>query len=485
MGAVLCTECPTGRFFNETAASVCEPCAIGSLQPLQGQIECPLCPTGQHQPATAQVICAPCLEGKFASRVGTVQCDACLPGTFQDLQYGTICSECPAGRAESDSNSVECSICAPGTFTSNSSAIECTSCPAGSYQSVSGRTSCQLCPVGTFSSIAAFDCQPCAPRTANPFEGAASCLGCALNAVSNDKRTTCFCEEGFYSLTPEPGSAGANAGILCLKCPDGSVCDSVGVSFETLTTKDGWWRQDNSSLEFYRCILPEHCEGGRESECGANREGPVCANCKDGFTSSTGISPCEPCPSQGESIGMTIFFLLLIVLVLLCMYAIVLRGDAALMLAVKREDEQSIRWDEEFDDEQDAAAGLLNAHKAKQLLRKHPSFTFKLKIIVGWLQILTNLAFVLDVPWPRLYQTFIQLFDVVNFEFINFQSISCVQRIDFYFKFVLVTTVPIVLSLFIVLVFFVPRHVLYKCRLARQTTAEDKQSVKLAQKRTL
>lgn len=32
--------------------------------------------------------------------------------------------------------------------------------------------------------------------------------------------------------------------------------------------------------------------------------------------------------------------------------------------------------------------------------RARPNFTYKLKIILGFMQIATNLQFVVDVPWP-------------------------------------------------------------------------------------
>lgn len=39
---------------------------------------------------------------------------------------------------------------------------------------------------------------------------------------------------------------------------------------------------------------------------------------------------------------------------------------------------------------------------------------FKLKILIGFLQIATNLAFVVDIPWPRHYISFINTFNLVR-----------------------------------------------------------------------
>jgi hypothetical protein len=51
---------------------------------------------------------------------------------------------------------------------------------------------------------------------------------------------------------------------------------------------------------------------------------------------------------------------------------------------------------------------------SKKKTRHKPNFTFKLKIIIGFLQIGTNLAFVANVPWPTYYVKFIKTFDIVR-----------------------------------------------------------------------
>jgi hypothetical protein len=50
---------------------------------------------------------------------------------------------------------------------------------------------------------------------------------------------------------------------------------------------------------------------------------------------------------------------------------------------------------------------------------------FKLKIIVGFLQITTNLSFVVEVPWPAYYRSFLDLFSFVNLDFLPWQSLGC------------------------------------------------------------
>ena len=39
--------------------------------------------------------------------------------------------------------------------------------------------------------------------------------------------------------------------------------------------------------------------------------------------------------------------------------------------------------------------------------RRAPNITYKIKIIVSFFQIATNMPFILDVDWPSHFQTFI------------------------------------------------------------------------------
>jgi hypothetical protein len=50
----------------------------------------------------------------------------------------------------------------------------------------------------------------------------------------------------------------------------------------------GWWRSSPNTLTFYQCLLPKDCVGGRNSTCGPNRKGPICAVCEPGFAEALG-----------------------------------------------------------------------------------------------------------------------------------------------------------------------------------------------------
>ena len=56
---------------------------------------------------------------------------------------------------------------------------------------------------------------------------------------------------------------------------------------------------------------------------------------------------------------------------------------------------------------------------------------YKLKIIVSFLQVVTNMAFVLDLEWPAGFQSFISFFSFINLDFVPWQSVGCVAVIDY------------------------------------------------------
>ena len=63
---------------------------------------------------------------------------------------------------------------------------------------------------------------------------------------------------------------------VCEPCPDGADCRRSNVTFDTLGSMPGYWRNSNESLTFYRGRVSVYCEGGTHSTCRGNRDGPLC-----------------------------------------------------------------------------------------------------------------------------------------------------------------------------------------------------------------
>ena len=76
---------------------------------------------------------------------------------------------------------------------------------------------------------------------------------------------------------------------------------------------------------------------------------------------------------------------------------------------------------------------------------------------VSW-QIITNTVFVIDVNWPSLYRSFLDLFSFVNLDFVPWQSVGCASPFTYYTKFIVVTATPIGVFLLIVGLYLVPMY---------------------------
>ena len=60
-----------------TSATECVDCAVGRIQPSNGQLHCPLCPLGKYQPNTGTTVCLDCTgTEKISKTLGSGACTA-------------------------------------------------------------------------------------------------------------------------------------------------------------------------------------------------------------------------------------------------------------------------------------------------------------------------------------------------------------------------------------------------------------------------
>jgi len=510
-GATVPTLCPAGHHQNNNSASACSKCTPGRFTASQGTVECSECDAGSYSPESGATACVVCPGGRFQQSFGSSVCEPCLINQYRpegsggasclqcelgqvSLERGRLnCTACPVGTYRSqqgiDNN---CTQCAPGTWIESPGASACNptvagrytngshpplDCHAGTFSDQERSSSCKQCIPGKYSNTGAVSCIECPSNTAAPFSGTVSCIRCSASSFSSTDRLTCICNVGLYA-------ANANAStseILCLPCPRGADCSESGLTIAKLNSIDGWWRADNSSLNFYRCLLPAHCAPGTAT-CREYRTGPICSVCVDGYRSQSGTSRCQKCPTASTSTVTTIFLFILVVIVVLFLFWLVLRSDRDLYNAMYKADLQRDEWDK-FDtdlgldamkrkamekqrQEEEAAAYTsgkkyvgsqkhrmfmdnledvdgLNLELGKGVkkmvdtyanfnLKNSGNFVYKVKIIISFLQIVLNMAFVLDVEWPPTYTSFISFFSFINLDFIPWQSVGCVTAFTFY-----------------------------------------------------
>jgi heme/copper-type cytochrome/quinol oxidase subunit 2 len=315
-------------------------------------------------------------------------------------------------------------------------------------------------------------------------------------------------EQKLYDMYPDDVRNKSHIELGCQQCPDGADCHEPGMVFSDIGAQSGWWRPYNNSLVFYQCLKPEHCEGGVTSACEAYRTGPLCAICQEG-TLLTSLGTCAPCAdSQSLNIFYTVLIAVIIVIGLILMFFLVLRSDRAAMRAIKKLDDEErnkgkggslearlgggagagtvaehVKPVEDTTttttttavsgngDDKAAAAGTEKAaddgayfDEDGQYITKtyrptlKPNLTYKLKIMVSFLQITTNMTDVLNMPWPTYFHRFINVFNVFNLDFLQWTSFGCIGTVDYYIKFLLATLIPMAIILGIVVFYLLPYY---------------------------
>jgi hypothetical protein len=382
--------------------------------------------------------CTACLIGTYQDREGRESCVKCPAGRATKLTAQEKCEECPTGSAQQSEGSTECTICTLGKYSGVAGKPRCDDCEAGRYQDVVGSSLCKETPVGNYSESGLPLPKKCAPRTIAPYAGLSSCYACEVNSESSANNDRCICQASYYAERLD----NLNATIVrCNVCPTGAYCVQSGVTFDTLLTDDGYWRANNESLLFYRCLLATQCVRGRSASCESYRTGPLCSLCIDGYRSSTSTSECKKCPASNEAWGTTVGLCAVVVVVAIALYVYVLAKDQPMMMAIEERDASQIEWDNDEEllnqvvgpmsrlsvaaQRMEALAAAASGEAAKKRnehsmeSRMRPNFTYKLKIILGFMQVASGLPFLVSVPWPSYFSSFIQFFNfgICHFRF--------------------------------------------------------------------
>ena len=276
------TGCPAGFFVN---ASVCTPCAAGSLSTKNNAVACSLCVAGTSSPAGA-ISCTPCAEGSYAPASGASGCSLCDPGSYSaGTKAKPACTACAVGTFAASPGSTSCAACydAPST-----GAASCTNCAAGFYYEATIGL-CQLCPAGTYTAHAgATACAVC-DGSGVAFAGATSCSELqACPAPSYQEGRGCACPPGWFVNPGEP---------LCTACSAGTSSTVPGATSPS-TCGACAAGTHSSSPGATSCSL---CVAGLYSLAGAT----VCETCVLGtYGPVSGASTCLPCDLFGGT-GLT------------------------------------------------------------------------------------------------------------------------------------------------------------------------------------
>ena len=401
----MCEAGTYGSTYELNTSTCTGSCTIGHYCP-QGSGAPTPCPVNTYMPDTGASVCLNCPT--FATTASTsatsIAMCTCVQGFYEsaDGNGATICSACPEGATTSGAGATSVS--------------ECT-CQQGRYFTVAldGTATCPICPEGaTTSGAGATSVSECTCQPTLFLDEAGSCSQCAA--------------------LEQPGMGGTN-------------CAQPGSTLDDLEVQPGFWRQNISSRLVRKCTLnPDACIGGNiTSQCAPGHRGPLCDLCEDNYHGGNGKA-CTLCEgSVGVSIAMPILGVLIAVGVVIALLSRLRKkkggfrdavgklrdvvdnadgsgGDVAgaLQDAVKAEtgldaldDRYAMAEAVQGKAETLAEGGGEKARLAK-VVGKLAGFGVKLRILISFEQVLTQLGVSFSITYPPFYTQMLAAIDSIN-----------------------------------------------------------------------
>jgi uncharacterized protein (DUF983 family) len=280
-----------------------------------------------------------------------------------------------------------------------------------------GKIVCSLCPQGTFKAGFSNDatCTACPASTSTVVDIAASVDACQCpSGLYNTHHTTVQCIDQDWT---SPVALESGSGELCAPCPACAVCHADG----TVAVREGYWSfptEDDGVITAYKCSSESGhmCSGGLVStdsvQCAEGSEGITCSVCKAGFTRTD--QGCESCDSlYGEATSMDAQDVVLVV----SLVAFALFMGFIMMKQAKAED------------------------------------VLKLKILIGFGQVIQSFASTYAVQWPANLRAFINMFTLLSFDVLSLGHADCSDNMrwasSFYARFAVTVLMPIAFGLLI------------------------------------
>eukprot|EP00946_MAST-07B_sp_MAST-7B-sp1_P003800 g3800.t1 len=453
-----CTPCSPGRFSKALAAnasSACAKCDIGMVSESSGAFKCLDCKIGKWTDTKGSAKCASCAAGQYG-KVRGEKCALCREGRYRASSdpVTDACRQCPLGETTLQGEAT-CRKCEVGMF--GDLPGHCTLCKAGQYNDGKGETECKMCPADTWGAVLG--------ATSN-----ADCFACPDRTTTNGKEantnaSSCMCAPGFYYKPLETDTASDYAEKRqhdCLTCPTTVItgelaanCTHAGETLGNLASLPGYWRESNTSNQFYACVVPEDCAGGIPGvSCREGHMGPLCAVCAPNFVRIGGAcSFCDVRNAAGSFAGLGASIVLLTTFVLISLLSrkvpnksklkrfattsvaavrmkrqaqiakdVTSSGGAASLLISMGKKTLKGKVEEHVEGELASASGddtgdIVNNVQASESMST--SLFTRLRILIGYTQIFTALNLAFEVPWPPAFLTFLETFSFINLNILD------------------------------------------------------------------
>jgi hypothetical protein len=406
-----CPACEAGFYASSTRTKECLPCPAGSIS-LDGATQCVPCPSGSAQSLIAQSSCSSCIPGKFASTEGSIQCDDCDTGKFASQPSSQECSKCVIGKQiapfKGSSQCYDCPItsqtfdsmkcsCNVGYYSrttysgSNSLSVECVACPDGANCGQVG-TSWETLQTSTGwwrSSNESTSFIQCL-RSAHCIGGSSECGG-------NREGTLCaICKRGYQATSIDSACEpcpSENAGIGYTILFALLLLFGLGILYWLALRTGGSpllsFSKDDDDTSSVSSSSPPGSPTGPKAVDGTAKIVPP-------LVSSSSLSNLAHARRGSGRVSMKEFSRDLLNLHQQSSLGFIIHRETLNDLA-RQSDESAIN------------PTLIVMRKEHRVA---PSFTYTLKIAVGFFQVASTLTGGLEIGWPSYFRSFISVFNM-------------------------------------------------------------------------
>ena len=213
-----------------------------------------------------------------------------------------------------------------------------------------------------------------------------------------------------------------------------------GMSVDTLTLENGFWRTHATSTDILPCLKVDHCVGGNDiaAQCADGYTGPLCAVCDSGYAAvgSGETLSCHQCTgSATASIAAGILSIIVIV-------------SSALYFYFKKE-------------------FIMTRFRGSSIGNSMKSVSSKLrtagpivKVVFAYFQVVGGLSFVFSMRFPPIYSAVSGIVGgLFSMDFVSLMPLGCMTTINFYNSLLFYTCMPILFSVMFGVCYFATRNI--------------------------
>jgi len=201
------------------------------------------------------------------------------------------------------------------------------------------------CAPGSERRDGATSCSPCEADHYKDFVGDSSCNRCptagAIKTTTDGRtgttsRDECLCPAGWVAKHDAGAPDAAADEFPCSICPEGGICNRVGLMLAQVRNVPGWWRGHPNSSSFVACLTPDHCgvsgltlpsprganvyqsDWAYSTPCALGYSGPLCEICVAGYGRASD-GTCVSCGDRTKTLALVVLTGILVTCVIVGM----------------------------------------------------------------------------------------------------------------------------------------------------------------------